>query len=779
MSRRPVSGLAAAALPGRALTRRETLRGAAALGLSLPTLLGGPAGRAAAQDRPVPPDAPREPRVSILANGPYVDPYAWLENPDDPEVIAYLEAENAYTAAIMDPTADLQETLYQELIGRIRQTDETVPVPWHGYLYSTRTEEGMDYPFIVRTHGPDAPEELLLDLNAIAGDYLELGYWAPSPDNRYLAYEIDPTGEEFWTIHVLDMETGREADQIPDATAFEWGNDSRSILYCKQDADHRPFAFQVHQLGADPATDPQIYREDDPEFWLYTLWSKDRTHFFLYGESFDTNEVRFVADGQPLEALAVVGPRTPGVRRFVDHHDDRFIILSDEDAPNFQVLTAPAADPAPENWTVLVPHRDDALIEWFDVFRDHLALYGREQGFSQIWVMDLPDGQLRPLAFDEEVYTAGADQNWEFDTGKLRIWYSSPVTPNSVYDVDMASGERTLLKQDEVVGGHDPSRFVTERLSATASDGVEVPISLVYLKDAPDGLPAGPRPLRLDGYGAYGVNTDPEFSILRLALIERGVTFAIAHVRGGQELGRRWWEEGRLLAKRNTFSDFIACAEHLIDAGYTAPDRLVIRGGSAGGLLMGVVATARPDLFKAVVAEVPLADMVGFLQRATIGPTNRDEFGNPADPIDLAYQLSYSPYQNVARQDYPTMLVTAGLNDNRVPYWVPAKWVARLRDARTDDDVLLLRTEMGSGHFGVSGFYDAQRETAFLYAFLLQALGMTGVAPNVGGMAAPVAAKRPGVAARSAAGTGRMAAQPNAPRRRGWSAGYRRRGQEI
>ncbi len=779
MSRGSVSGRTAGAVPGRALTRREALRGAAALGLTLPALLGGPAGRATAQDRPTPPDAPRQPRVSILANGPYVDPYAWLENPDDPEVIAYLEAENGYTATVMDPTTDLQETLYQELIGRIRQTDETVPVPWNGYLYSTRTEEGKDYPFIVRRHGPDAPEELLLDVNAIAGDYLELGFWLPSPDNRYLAWEIDPTGEEFWTIHILDMETGREVGQIPNGTSFEWGNDSRSILYCKQDVDHRPFAFQVHRLGSDPATDPQLYREDDPEFWLYTLWSKDRTHFFLYGESFDTNEVRYVPDGQPLEALAVVSPRTPGVRRFVEHHGDRFLILTDEDAPNFRVLAAPASDPAPEHWTDLVPHREDALIGWFDVFQGHLVLYGREKGFSQIWVMDLPGGTLRPLAFDEEVYTAGGDQNWEFDTDTLRIWYSSPVTPFTVYDVDMASGERALLKQDEVVGGQDPARYVTERLVATAGDGAEVPISLVYLRDAPDGVPAGPRPLRLDGYGAYGINTDPEFSILRLALIERGVTFAIAHVRGGQELGRRWWEEGRLLAKRTTFSDFVACAEHLIDAGYTAPDRLVIRGASAGGLLMGAVATGRPDLFKAVVAEVPIADMVGFLQRATIGPANRDEFGDPGNPADLAYQLSYSPYQNVTRQDYPAMLVTAGLNDNRVPYWVPAKWVARLRDARTDDNVLLLRTEMGAGHFGVSGFYDAQRETAFQYAFLLQALGMTDVAPNPGGLATPVAAKRPDITARSASGRGRIAAQPRPSRRGGWSTGHRRRGLET
>jgi oligopeptidase B len=743
------------------VSRRALLRRAAALGLSLPALAALLRERAVAQDLPAPPDAPARPRIYAMQGGLGVDQYAWLENPDDPEVIAYLEAENAYTEAVMAPTAQLQETIYQELLGRIEETDATVDTPWNGYLYYTRTEEGMDYPFVARKQGSaEAPEELLLDLNAIAGDYLELGFWFPSPDNRYLAYELDPTGEEFFTIHVLDMETGQMVDQLANSTAFEWAQDSRTIFYCKQDeATHRTFALYRHTVGDDQATDPLLYQEDDDRYWLYTTTTKDRAFALLYADAFDTSEIRYLpADGSATD-LALLAPRSDGVLyRQVEHHGDEFLILTDQEAPNFKLMAAPVADPAPANWREVIPHRDEALFEWMDVFEGHLALYGRQDGFSQIWVRDLASGTMEPLSFEEAVYTVGptdaftGGQNWEFATTKLRFVYSSPVTPDSVFELDMATGERTLLKQTEVIGGHDPSRYVSERIFATAPDGTEVPISLVSLREAPAGIAPGPRPLRLDGYGAYGTNSDPIFSILRIALIDRGVTFAIAHVRGGGELGRRWWDEGRLFNKENTFTDFIACAEHLIAEGHTAPDRLLIRGGSAGGLLMGAVANTRPDLFKAVNADVPAVDLLGVLLRSSIGPGNWPEFGDPSDPLAYDYLRSYDPYQNVTVQDYPAMLVSGGLNDTRVPYWSPAKWVAKLRDLKTDDNLLVLRTEMGAGHFGVSGFYDVQRETAFLYAFFLMALGLEEVQPATSpATATPSAAKRPEVAARQPA----------------------------
>jgi oligopeptidase B len=378
------------------------------------------------------------------------------------------------------------------------------------------------------------------------------------------------------------------------------------------------------------------------------------------------------------------------------------------------------------------------------------VIYGREDGFSKIWVRNAATGTMQPIPFKEATYVASftdrytGGENWEFETDKVRVYYSSPVTPDSVYEIDMDSGERRLLKQQEVIGGHDPGRYVTERLFATAPDGTQVPISLVALREPPAGLPPGPRPMRLDGYGGYGASSDPYFSIYRLALIDRGVSHAIAHIRGGLELGRSWWEEGRLLNKKNCFSDFIACAEHLIVEGHTAPDRLAVYGASNGGLLMGVVANERPDLFRVVVAEVPITDMIGFLLRTSIGPVNQDEFGDPSDPTVYAYQRSYSPYQNVTAQNYPSMFVTGGLTDNRVPYWQAAKWVALLRDRKTDGNPLLLRTEMASGHLGVTAFYDLGRELALWYAFILQEVGIADVQPSaIAATPTPQAAKRP------------------------------------
>jgi oligopeptidase B len=710
------------------LSRREIVRQAVTLGLSLPILAVLPHRRAAAQTVVTPPDAPRRPQIYAFPGGLGIDPYAWLENRDDPEVIAYLEAENAYTEAVMAPTKALQEEIYQELLGRIKQTDASVATPWNGYLYYTRSEEGKDYDILCRKPDRlDAPEQVLLDLNVIAEAFLALGQWLPSPDNRYLAYGLDETGDEYFTTYVWDMTTGQVVDQLPHSQYFQWANDSRTLFYCKQHPEWVwPYAHYRHVVGEDAASDVLLYEEPVAQFELSTSASKDRTYIFLYSETVDTNEIRYLPADEPTAEPTLFAPRRPGVRSFLEHHGEEFLVRTDEDAPNYKLMAAPVANPVRGTWRELVPHRDDAVLDGVEVFEHHLALFGREDGLKQIWVGDLTRGATTPVPFDEAVFTVAPGQNWEFATTKLRYLYSSPVTPDSDFEYDMATGERILLKQMAVLGGHDPDRYVTERLFAPAPDGTRVPISLVYLREAPAATPPGPRPLRLDGYGAYGLTTEPWFSISRLTLINRGITFAQAHVRGGGEFGRRWWEGGRLLSKWNTFTDFIACAEHLIAQGYTAPDRLFARGGSAGGLLMGVVATQRPDLFQAVHAEVPSVDLIGHLARSTNGPYNWLEFGDPFDPTAYDYLRSYSPYETVRAQSYPMLFVTGGLQDQRVDYWSPAKWVAKVRDVKTDDNLLLLRTDMGLGHFGASGVQGTNRQTAGLYAFILMALGMEG-----------------------------------------------------
>lgn len=725
------------------VSRRRLVRQAAALGVGLPALGMLRQRPAVAAETPTAPDAPIRPQIYALPGGLGVDPYSWLENPDDPEVIAYLDAENAYTEAVMAPTADLQEALYQELTGRIKQTDATVPTPWHGYFYYMRFEEGKDYAIICRKKGSlEAPEEILVDLNVDAGDYLALDGWLPSPDNRYLAYGLDETGEEFVTTFVLEMATGQIVDQLAQSQYVQWANDSRTLFYCKQHPERVwPFAHYRHVLGEEPAADVLLFEEPVVQFELYTGISKDQAYIFLYTESVDTNEVRYVPAAAPETEPQLFAPRQPGVRAFLEHHGDDFLFLTDEDAPNFKLMAAPVAAPERANWREVVPHRDDAVLEQFEVFADHLALFGWEQGFKQAWIRDLASGEMAALPFTEAVFTVAPGLNWEFATSKLRYVFSSPVTPDEDIEYDMATGERTLLKQLEVLGGHDPSRYVSERLYATAADGARIPLYIISLREAPAELPPGPRPLRLDAYGSYGSTSEPWFSINRLALINRGITFGEASVRGGGELGRSWWEEGRLLKKWNTFNDFIACAEHLVAEGYTAPDRLLAHGASAGGLLMGVVATQRPDLFRAVLAEVPSVEVIGGLTRSTNGPYQWPELGDPYDPVAFDYMRSYAPYETVRPQSYPHLFVTAGLQDSRVDYWEPAKWVAKLRDAMTGANPLLLRTDTGSGHFGTTDFEDGNREIALLYAFFLTALGLAEAAPATTAVP-PLAARR-------------------------------------
>lgn len=740
------------------LDRRQMVRRALALGVSLPALSVLLAQRTSARQATpaatplgpaTPPVAERRPEIRTFSGVDIEDPYAWLEDPDDPAVIAYLDAENAYREAIMAPTADLQEALYAEMVGRIQETDSTVPVPLNGYFYYTRYEEGQQYEIVCRKQGSlDAPEEILLDLNEMAGDYIALGFFITSPNQRYLAYSINEDGGIEYTMSIKDLDTGEILPgQFPNTDSMAWAADNQTIFYTRQDDTLRSAELYRHVLGDDPADDPLLFAEEDETFYLYVYPSDDRQYLFASSGSYVTTEVRTLPTSTPDAEWQVFSPRREGILYSLEHDGDAFLVLTNDDAVNFKLMAAPDADPDPAAWTEIIPHRAEALLEGCDVFAGWIVIYGRENGLTQIWVRDSDSGEMTAITFDEPVYTTYSSTNLEYDTTKLRFEYTSLVTPFSTYEYDMATGERTLLKQDEIIGGHDPSQYVSERLVATAADGVAVPISLVRLRDRP----AGPAPLRLDGYGAYGITSDPVFSVLRLTLINRGMTYAIAHVRGGQELGRLWYEDGKLLDKKNTFTDFIACAEHLVDQGETAPDRLLAMGGSAGGMLMGAVANMRPDLFRVIVANVPFVDVLRTMLDPSLPLTTGEyvEWGNPAEPAFFDYMQSYSPYDNVAAQEYPALLITGGIDDDQVPYWQPAKWTAALRYLKTGDNLLLLRMNMGAGHGGASGRYDFWREVAHDYAAMLLMLGMTGAESLAPAMATPVAARR---ATRSHAG---------------------------
>jgi oligopeptidase B len=656
------------------------------------------------------------------------DAYAWLENPRDPAVIAHLEAENAYTNAAMAATEALRETLYQEIVGRVQRTDTQVPFRMGDVFYYTRTEEGKDYDILCRKRGSlAAPEQILLDLNEIAGDYLALGKYAPSYDHRYLAYALNETGGLAYTLFVKNLETGELLpERLPnDGYGFAWAADNRTLFYSRQDAALRSCELWRHEVGTDVAADTLLYREDDPIFSIAVSASNSKAFIVLHSGSFETSEARYVRADDPRGELTLFARRRPGVQYSLEHAGDDFLVLTNEDAVNFKLLAVPVADPRWERQRELIPHRERVLLQDVDAFERRVLVSGREDGQSRLWIHDLDSGATRPVDFDEPIHTVRVGDNREFQTTKAVIAYTSFVTPPSYYEIDLISGARTLLKQEPVVGGHNPADYVSERLFATAPDGTRVPISLVRRRDAPP----GPRPLLLRGYGSYGFSYDPRFARNELSLIDRGVTFAIAHVRGGQELGRGWYEDGKLLHKKNTFSDFIACAERLIARGETTPEQLVAQGGSAGGLLMGAVANARPDLFRAMVAEVPFVDVLRVMLDPSLPLTTGEfvEWGDPRDPVYRDYIGSYSPYDNVMSQHYPLLYLTAGIEDDQVPYWQPAKWTAKLRATKTDDALLLLRTNMGAGHMGASGFYHHQREVAFAYAFILLALGITGV----------------------------------------------------
>lgn len=677
------------------------------------------------------PDAP-PPRAKIFPQeithhgDTRVDNYFWLRARSDPDVIAYLEEENDYTEEAMAPTKSLQEGLYHEILGRIQETDLSVPVKRDDYYYYTRTEQGKQYSIYCRTRGMEGSEDILLDGNLLALEqtYFRVGNFAVSPDHRLLAYSTDLEGDEAYTIQVKNLDSGDLLSDVVPNTYYtlEWANDNRTFFYTVLDESKRPYRVYRHELGAPADADTLVYEEEDGRFSLALHKTRSRRFIFIQIASPLTSEVRYVEASDPLGDFRVMLPRRHEVEYDASHHGEFFYIRTNYGAKNFRLMRTEVANPSTDNWHEVIPARAEVTIEGVDSFEDHLVTYERERGLEKIAIRDGFGALSHYIDFPEPVYTVSATGNAEYKTDVLRFNYTSLVTPLSIFDYNVRTRERVLLKQYEVRGGYDASLYQSERIFAKAPDDIEVPISLVYRKSFDTG---SPRPLLLYGYGAYGHSIDPRFSSDRLSLLDRGFVFAIAHIRGGAELGEEWHDHGKLLEKKNTFSDFIACAEHLISSGYTSPDHLAIMGGSAGGLLLGAVLNARPELFQLAIAKVPFVDTLNTMLDPTLPLTmsEYEEWGNPEEKQYYDYIRSYSPYDNVAAREYPTMLVTAGLNDPRVSYWEPAKWVAKLRALKTDSNLLLLKTDMGSGHFGPSGRYESIKETAFDYAFLLHALG--------------------------------------------------------
>ena len=675
-----------------------------------------------------PPVATTDSKVDTVHGEARVDNYFWLREKSNPEVIAYLEAENKYTEAMMQHTEDFQEQLYQELLGRIKETDLSVPEKIDDYYYYTRTKEGKQYPIYCRKQGNlEAAEELLLDQNALSEghEYLEVGVYKISPNHQLLAYSTDTTGGESYTLYIKDLNTGQLlADQIPNTYySVEWASDNQTLFYTTLDAAKRPYKLYRHQLGSDPATDPLIYHETDESFFLDISKTRSKAYLLMELENINTSEVRYLEADQPTGDFNVVSPRQSELEYSVEHHGDQFFIVTNADAVNFKLMRASVNNPSRANWQEMIPHREAVKLDGVSAFQNHLVISEREDGLQKIRVRNLATDEEHAVAFPEPVYTVRQGRNPEFNTTTLRFNYASLVTPMSVFDYQMDARTRELKKQDEVLGGYDPSLYESERIFAKAADDTPVPISIIYKK----GLTRdGGNPLLLYGYGSYGINSDPYFSSNRLSLLDRGFIYAIAHIRGGEEMGRAWYEKGKLLHKKNTFTDYIACAENLIAEKYTASDKLAIQGGSAGGLLMGAVTNMRPELFEIVVAKVPFVDVVNTMLDASIPLTvvEYDEWGNPNEKMFYDYIKSYSPYDNIEAKAYPHILVTAGLNDPRVHYWEPAKWTAKLRTLKTGDNRLLLKTEMGAGHGGPSGRYDYLKEMAFEYAFIFDLLGI-------------------------------------------------------
>jgi oligopeptidase B len=662
-----------------------------------------------------------------------VDPYHWLREKGSPEVERYLEAENAFTEAATADLEPFREALYAEMLGRIKQTDLSVPTRDGRFYYYRRTVEGLQYPIRCRKPaGPDgafrdaAPEEVLLDQNEMAKGkaFLSVGAFAVSDDDARLLYSTDDTGFRQYELFVKDLKSGAVHGPLAErVTSATWAADNRTLFYVTEHpVTKRPDTLWRLEPGGLPA---KVYEEEDELFSIGVGRTKDKKFVVLGSRSTDTWDRWLLPAATPHAELRRVLAREKGHKYDVEHRDGTLFIRTNKDAKNFRLVTAPLADPSPARWKPFVEHRPYVLLDDFEVFRDFVVVQEKEAGLDHLRVHSFADGRWKEVSFPEPVYTAYASGTPEFESRLLRYGYQSLVTPPSVYDYDMEAGKSALLKREEVLGGFDPARYSSERLWATARDGARVPVSIVY----PKGLVRdGKAPLWLYGYGSYGAGMSATFDSRRLSLLDRGMPFAIAHVRGGDEMGEAWHDDGMLMKKKNTFFDFIDCAELLVKERWTSPDRLLIEGGSAGGLLMGAVTNERPDLFRAVHAAVPFVDVMNTMMDASLPLTVGEylEWGNPNEKAAFDYMLSYSPYDNLARKAYPAILVTTSYNDSQVMYWEPAKYVARLRTLKTDANPLLLKTKMQpAGHGGASGRYDALRDRAFEVAFMLKQVGIT------------------------------------------------------
>jgi len=675
------------------------------------------------------PTAQKIPKELTMHGDTRQDPYYWLNERENPEVIAYLEAENAYKDKMLEHTKAFQDKLFEEMKGRIKEDDQSVPYKDNGYFYLTRYEQGGEYPIYERKkENLQAKAETLLNVNDLAKpyDYFNVTGLSVSPDNKLLAYNEDTLSRRIYTIRFKNLETGKMLpDEIPGVEGYSaaWANDNKTIFYVAKDAQTlRGYKIMKHKLGTPAAQDQEIFNEKDEQFNTFVYKTKSKK-YIVFGSSQTLSQEYWVLDANtPDGKFRVIQPRQRNLEYSIDHYGDKFYILTNKDAKNFRLMETPEGKTTQENWKEVIPHRSDVLLEGMDIFKNYLVLSERKNGITQIRIRPWDGSAEHYIDFPEDAYVAGTSINPEFDTEELRLVYQSMTTPLTTFDYNMKSKKFNQLKQQAVLGGFDAKDYQTERVYVTARDGAKVPVSIVYKKGFKKD---GKGPLLLYAYGSYGNSLDPSFSSSRLSLLNRGFAYAIAHIRGGQEMGRQWYEDGKLLKKKNTFNDYIDCAEWLIQNKYTNKDNIYAMGGSAGGLLMGAVVNMRPDLFKGVIAAVPFVDVVTTMLDESIPLTTFefDEWGNPKNKEYYDYMKSYSPYDNVEAKDYPAMMVTTGLHDSQVQYFEPAKWVARLRELKTDKNPLLMHTNMEAGHGGASGRFRALKEVAMEYAFLLDLAG--------------------------------------------------------
>ncbi|HTF23165.1 MAG TPA: S9 family peptidase [Candidatus Limnocylindria bacterium] len=682
----------------------------------------------ASSSLPAPPVAKKAPKTTEINGRTMVDNYYWLRDKKNPEVKAYLEAENAYTDAVMKPTEGLQKKLYDEMLSRIKETDIEVPYKEGDYFYYSRTEAGKQYQIHCRKKGGmDAPEEVVLDVNEMAKGqkFISLGAYNVSDDGNLLAYTTDNTGFRQYSLAVKDLRTGKLLpDHAERVGSVVWANDNKTIFYTvEDDTTKRQYQVYRHTAGTS-GSDKLAYEEKDEKFDVYAAKTRSKAYIVLFSASHTTSEARYLPAGEPAAEWKVMQPRKQGVEYYPDHNGNFFYIRVNDTGRNFRLVKAPVTDPRSQNWQEVVPHRADVMLDDTDFFKNYYVLSERENGLPQIRVTDLGSGESRRIEFPEPAYASYGYTNREYDTSKFRYGYQSFITPRSVFEYDMASGKSTLLKQKEVPGGYDRTRYQVQQIYATASDGVKIPISVVYLKGA---KLDGKGPFYLTGYGSYGYSIDIGFNSDLFSMIDRGVVVAVAHIRGGGEMGKAWHDDGRMMHKKNTFTDFVTSAEYLVAQGYGSKNRLAIEGRSAGGLLMGAVLNMRPDLFHAALVGVPFVDVMNTMLDETLPLTvgEFEEWGNPKEKPAFDYMMTYSPYDNIEAKKYPNMLVRTSFNDSQVMYWEPAKYVAKMRAIRTDHNIMILKTNMDpAGHGGASGRYDRLHEKAFDYAYFLTQMGI-------------------------------------------------------